>query len=97
MSSALLFIALSLAVYRVFRLIGRDDITASFRDWVSDRLKRVPKLLLFLTCEWCLGTWLSLASVYSTHRWLVPLEPHWLLWSVAVACVVGLIGTAVDK
>lgn len=87
MSSWLLFVALSLSVYRVWRLVGKDDITAPIRDklgtgWVRQGAE----------CPWCLGTWLSIASVYATHRWLVVLRPHWLLWAVGVACVVGLIG-----
>lgn len=94
MSSALLFVALCLASYRVWRLAGKDEITQFWRGKIALRSELAWKLI---ECEWCLGSWLSVAAVYSTHRWLVPLEPHWLLWAVAVSCVVGLIGTAVDK
>lgn len=86
MSPALLFIALALASYRVWRLLGRDDITEPLR-------APLPTFVLKgLTCPWCFGTWVAIASVYATHRWLVPLEPHWLLWAVAVASVVGFLG-----
>ena len=91
MTNALLFVALSFASYRLWRLIGKDEITAPLRAPMHG------KLLELVTCEWCLGTWLSFAAVYSTHRWLVVLKPHWLLWAVAVSCAVGLLGTAVDR
>lgn len=95
MSSALLFVALCLASYRVFRLIAADDITQPARDLVfvtRDGKDRFSWWHDLVTCEFCGGTWVSLAAVYATHRWLVPLEPHWLLWAVAVSCVVGFIG-----
>jgi hypothetical protein len=85
-SSALLFIALSLASYRAWRLLGRDDITAFARQPLPLFINKG------LTCPWCAGTWIAIASVYATHRWLVPLGPHWLLWAIAVAAVVGFLG-----
>lgn len=89
-SAPLLFVALSLASYRVWRLAGRDDITEPIRSHLPGFLQKLVR------CEWCLGSYVSVASVYATHRWLVVLRPHWLLWAVAVSCVVGLIGTRLD-
>jgi hypothetical protein len=99
MSESLLFVALCFAAYRVFRLIGKDDITepvraAAFGD-ATGAVRRYARDLV--CCSWCAGTWLSLAAVYSTHRWLVELEPHWLLWAVGVACVVGFLGMVDDR
>lgn len=97
MSPALLFVALSLAAFRVWRLIGRDSITEPVRDWIGDRFKPTSKLLELLTCSWCLGTWIALLATFAVHHWLVTLEPHWLLWAVAVAGVVGLLGLIDEK
>ena len=91
MPSALLFVALSLACYRLWRLAGKDDITQALR-------RPLPSFVLAgLTCPWCFGSWLSFGAVYATHRWLVALHPHWLLWAIAVSCAVGLIGENLDQ
>ena len=93
LTAALLFVALSLASYRVWRLVGKDDITVFMRAPLMRANTRLSNWVLKgLTCPWCFGTWVSVAAVYATHRWLVPLHPHWLLWAVAVSCAVGLIG-----
>lgn len=91
MNAPLLFVALSLASYRVWRLIGRDSITEPLRRPMRGKLAEL------VTCEWCSATWLSLASVYSTHRWLTELRPHWLLWAVAVSSAVGLLGSLDER
>lgn len=95
MSDVLLFAALALSSYRVWRLIGKDDITEPIRARIFSETHGAVRRYLhdLITCAWCAGTWVSLAAVYATHRWLVRLSPHWLLWAVAVAAVVGLIDT----
>lgn len=91
MSTGLLFVALCLASYRVWRLFGKDDITEPVRS-------RLPMFIQKpLACAWCAGSWTAVAATYSTHRWLVRLGPHWLLWAVAVSCIVGLIATVLDR
>ena len=85
-----LFVMLSLAVYRVRRLIAKDDISAPIRIRLPDPIRK------WLECDWCGASWISIGAVYATHRWLIRLGPHWLLWAVAVACVVGLVGERLD-
>lgn len=90
MPDAFLFVLLSLSVYRVWRLIGKDDITAPLR-------APLPAFLVKgIECPWCLGTWMSVAAVYGVDRNLVTLEPNWPIWAAAVACAVGLIGRLDD-
>lgn len=67
------FVLLCLAAYRLWRLIADDDILQRPRNWLV-RLPRdwedgdpIPeeyrdKLGLFLTCPWCAGAWVSLAT-----------------------------------
>lgn len=67
------FILLSLAAYRLWRLLAEDDILERPRRWFL-RLPRtwndgdaIPKKYrnewaLFLTCPWCAGAWLSLIT-----------------------------------
>lgn len=83
----------------MWRLVGRDDITQPARDVIFRNTEGSVNRYLhdLITCAWCAGTWISLAAVYATHRWLVPLSPHWLLWAVAVAAVVGFLGELDEK
>lgn len=87
------FVLLCLAVYRVFRLIARDDITSPLRKPLHLGDGRVRAWLRSgAECPWCLGSWLSVGATYVTHRYVYAMHPHWLLWAVAVACVVGFLG-----
>lgn len=73
-------------------MIGRDDITAGF---VRARLPLF--VLKGVVCPFCLGSWIALLATYLTHRYVEALSPHWLLWAVAVAGVVGLLGLVDEK
>lgn len=91
MGDALLFVALSLGTYRIWRFLARDTLTEPF--W-----SRIPgKLGEGWRCSWCLGTWLSLYLPSLVHHHVVTLEPHWLVWGVAVAAVVGFLGQIDDR
>lgn len=91
MPEALLFVALSLGVFRLWRFLGRDEITQAFHS-------RIPgKLGDGWRCPFCLGTWLSLGMTWLAHRYVGTLEPHWLVWGVAVAAVVGFLGQIDDR
>jgi hypothetical protein len=83
-----LFLLLVGASYRIYRFIGRDDITEGMRLRLPDRV-RMP-----LSCSWCLGSWISflVVGIY----WLIYGLPLPILWGLAVACVVGLIGANLD-
>jgi hypothetical protein len=98
MTGALLFVALCLGSYRLWRLIGKDDITQPARDVLAKETAGTVRryLLLLVSCSFCAGTWISLAVVYAVHRWWSHLD-LWLLWAVAVAGVVGLLGMIDDK
>lgn len=90
----LLIIVLSLASYRVWRLVGYDDISTPIRlrlqGFGPSSYDGTPWLLKLIECPWCLGTWLSLLSVYIFSLYH-PL-PYPVLWYLAVPTLVGLIG-----
>ena len=88
MTYPFLFLLLVGASYRIYRFIGRDDITEGLRLRLPDRV-RTP-----LSCPWCLGSHVSFVVV--AVYWYLYGLPLPILWGVAVACVVGLIGANLD-
>jgi hypothetical protein len=85
------FFLLSLASFRLWKIIGDDEILAKPRDWV---LKRMPndKLELLIVCPWCMGFYISgLATL------LYCLTTGWLDWFgfgvtwLAISAVVGIL------
>jgi hypothetical protein len=82
-------VVLGLAVYRAWRLVGQDEITAPFRD----RLHGWAYTLV--TCPWCLGLHVS---VVVSLAWL--LWPGWMiyvLYPLAVSTIVGALAHLLDK
>lgn len=94
-------IVLTLAAFRLARLVGWDDFPPirRTRDWLvgaGDQLTGPRRRLLddFLGCPWCQGFWLS-AGVYVA--WL--LEPTGTLYAAApfaLSAAVGLIAKNLD-
>jgi hypothetical protein len=98
------FALLALAAYRLWRLIGIDEITAPIRDRVTGRLwasgedtrweRYHPTLDKLIGCPWCLGAWVSLAATLAWWIW-----PHATLIACvpfAVSAVVGLVTKNLD-
>ena len=61
------FTLLSLALFRVIKLVGDDTILDRPRDWLSDRLGY--KFDELVTCPWCIGFWLG------ARLWTL-----WIVW-----------------
>jgi hypothetical protein len=91
---ALQFGFLTLAAYRLWRLIGMDGITEPFREQM--RHGAVPgKVMELIECPWCLGSWMSfgvfaVATAYASV-WLPVAQ------ALAAATLVGLIGSRVEE
>lgn len=97
--SGLEFLILSLAAFRVFRIISQDDMPVMVRwrnAFVGAELEagvwafRHPTLAHFIGCAWCLGFWIALAI--SAAWWLAP---HWTIVAClpfAVSAAVGVAG-----
>ncbi len=82
-------VLLSLAGYRITRLLIEDYILSRPRDWVLDKLKDRPMLSYLLTCYWCLGLWVAILLVipyiFFPDAMMVVALPF------AISTVVGLI------
>ncbi len=62
--SALNFIILALAVFRITRLIIKDEVFASVRNVFWEKYPPESSYLGFLfTCEWCVSMWVALPVV----------------------------------
>jgi hypothetical protein len=101
------FFILSFAVYRVVRLWLADTITEPLRSRVIGGEGRAGWLLTnpgafklwlmdLLTCQWCLGIWVSFAAVAALA--LSGLEPYdWSPLGVTLAVVTALALAAVQS
>jgi len=83
------FVLLSLAAFRVTRLIQRDSIFHELREWFYGKIS--GRLLRLFTCTWCLGLWISVGW-YAGWQWnsdvtLILAAP------LAISAVVGLVST----
>jgi len=95
---------LGLAVYRMWRIPGLDDLPGvnHARGWLTGAYQmgdtwvyRRPTLAKMLACSWCLGWWMSLAA---TIGWWA--DAHWTLivcTPFAVATVVGALGHLLNE
>lgn len=101
------FTLLSLAAYRLWRLLAEDTILDGPRlrvyravGWNPESDDEPPptyraKLAIFISCPWCAGFWISLAA-WGAWSW----EPHWTLVAcapLAVSAAVGLVAKNWDQ
>lgn len=85
--TSLAFVIVALAAARLTRLVTEDTITEPLRVWASSR----PFVYELVTCPWCIGFWISLATV--GVWWTVGDRAVWLLAPFAVSHIVGWANT----
>jgi hypothetical protein len=95
------FTLLTLATYRLWRIIGADTVLGAVRDRVTrrDRYEADPdayrrRLDEFLHCAWCLGFWVALTVFGAWLLW--PAETIWVCVPLAISTAVGLLATNWD-
>ena len=88
----------SLAAYRVWRLVGYDDITAQAREALDQRAQHsIPAAYAYesVTCPWCAGSLLAFAGVavldVYTSVWLPVAQ------ALAAAVLVGWTHTLIES
>lgn len=109
MSDVFLFALMTLASYRLWRIPGNDDWPPSraLRGWLASKatseLGDAPtwtarwwwqETETMVECPWCAGSWCSFAVVAIVAQ--VTSVPLPVLQALAVACAVGLVGSALD-
>lgn len=98
MTRPLLFPLFTLACYRITRIVTRDDLPwlASIRTRTYEAVQRRHGLEWAdgLTCAWCAGWWVTaVATAWLDYLVGVPIP---VLWWLATATTVGLIGARLD-
>jgi hypothetical protein len=94
MTTTLALLTITLAAYRVTRLVVADTISERPRRRI---LLAVPALASFLGCMWCAGLWVAAATVAA--GWACGLIPggRWYApETLAASTVIGLLAT-VDR
>lgn len=84
-----------LATYRLTRLITRDTIMESFREWVWK--KRSPdksKLGYLLTCEWCMSIYAASLLLASS---MITSATDIAATLLALSAIAGLLTAYEDK
>lgn len=90
------FVILSLATYRVTRLITRDTITASIRNVFWKKFPPEKSYIGYLsTCEWCFGFWV--AAGFTGAFFIAPSVTSIIAIIYAVSAVAGLLTAYEDK
>lgn len=90
-----LLAVLTLAAYRLWRLLARDDWppVVWFRDGFDERFDGTFVADGFY-CPWCLGAWVSFAVVSVATLFVSVPVP--VITALAVSTLVGLIGSEID-
>jgi len=85
------FLIISLAVFRLTRLIIEDTILEPLRERTVFRLAPDSELRSLFDCAWCLSFWLSVLAVISFL--LFPQGTTWVALPFAFSSVTGLIAS----
>jgi len=84
-----------LAAYRLWQIVGRDQIGDPIRVWLIGRDSRFWMVVGdLLGCAWCLGWWLS-GVIAVVALWGAPLLHVGLVWC-AGSVVAGFLGEIDD-
>ena len=89
------FIVLTLAAYRLCRLLVEDTLLESFRNLVWRRFPPTTYLGYLITCYWCTGIWAS--SLVICMYTIVPTPTFAVSLILAISTVVGIVAARVES
>lgn len=89
-------VILSLAVYRVTRLITTDTILETPRNWLFDKFPPERSRFGYLfTCNWCMSIWV--ASLFAIPYTIIPTATIIAALIPALSAVAALIAARLDN
>lgn len=78
------WITAALAAYRATRLVTTDEVSRPAREAIA---RRSTWLGYLVTCDWCVGFWISVALVVAL--WRVPTPTAYVALALAWSALVG--------
>ena len=89
------YVILALAVFRITRFFLVDELFSPVRNFIWDKLPPESSLTgYFLTCAWCMSSWISLAVV--VFYLLFPSITLFLGCIFSLSAIAGLIAARLD-
>lgn len=93
--SAVTFVILALAAYRLTHLITTDAIADGFRTKVWKKFPPSTKIGYLITCNWCTGFWVAL---FVTMFWLtLPQATLVVSLVLAISASIGLLSAWIER
>jgi hypothetical protein len=90
----LTYVVLVLAAYRVTRLITTDAVLEKFRTWVWKKKPPHSGVGYLITCNWCTGFWVSLATILCYL--ILPSATFVVSLVLSTSALVGIISSKAD-
>jgi Protein of unknown function (DUF1360) len=93
--TAVTFVILALAAFRLTHLVTTDAIADGFRTKVWKKFPPSTKIGYLITCNWCTGFW---ASVFLVISYLVlPVATLVVSLILAISASIGLISAWIER
>ena len=89
------FLILSLATFRISRLLTTDVILEDMRDRIWKKYSPLTKFGYLFTCMWCMSFWVALVIVICYT--IIPTVAFLLALPFALSAVAGLVAHNLDK
>lgn len=93
--TAVTFVVLALAAYRITHLITTDAIADEFRNAIWSKFPPHTKIGYLITCNWCTGFWVSFALVAGAS--ILPQITFVVSLIMAISAVVGLLSAWIER
>ena len=93
--TAVTFVILALAAFRLTHLITTDAIADGFRTKVWKKFPPSTKIGYLITCNWCTGFWVSVFLVISYL--VLPVAVLVVSLILAISASIGLISAWIER
>jgi hypothetical protein len=93
--TAITFVILALAAFRLTHLVTTDAIADGFRTKVWKKFPPSTKIGYLITCNWCTGFWVSIFLVISYL--VLPVATLVVSLVLAISASIGLISAWIER
>jgi hypothetical protein len=89
------FVIISLAAFRLTRVITTDAIFESVRNKIWGKFPPSKGIGYLITCNWCTGFWVS--ALFVLMLLILPLPTLVVSLVLAISAVIGLLSTWIER